>query len=305
MSASWIDQYAAALQEYLAGAGEAALQRAYELGRRALMDGVGVLDVVARHHEAVKRVLQAQLPENGDRTLDAAEVFASECLSSFEMTHRGFREANAALRRMNDRLEDEAKRIAHALHDEAGQLLTSVHLALDDVARDVSPARDRLRQVHGLLDQIEGQLRLLSHELRPTMLDDLGLPHALKFLAGGIAKRSGLVIEVEDGIEARLPPAVETALYRVAQEALTNIVRHAKAARVGVLLERVPGGVQCRVRDDGVGFDQTAIAARPGERGFGLAAMRERLDAVGGTLRIESVPGGGTNLVMCVPIREC
>lgn len=304
MSQVWVEQYASALRDYLAGSGEAALQHAHELGRQALKDGVGVLDVVARHHEAIQIILDFPSPDERDRTLTAAALFASECLSSFEMTHRGFREANTALRRMNERLEEEAKRIAHALHDEAGQLLASVYIALDDVARDVSPARDRLRYVRGLLDQIESQLRLLSHELRPTMLDDLGLPHALKFLAGGISKRSGLVIEVSDGIETRLPPAVETILYRVTQEALNNVVRHAKATLVHVTLKRVDGGVQCRVRDDGVGFDPAAAAAQPGERGFGLVAMRERLGTLGGSLQIESARGTGTDLVMSVPIRE-
>lgn len=304
MSQFWVEQYASALRDYLSGSGESALQHAHELGRQALKDGVGVLDVVARHHEAVKMILESPLPERSDRTLTAAALFAGECLSSFEMTHRGYQEANAALRRMNERLEEEAKRIAHALHDEAGQLLASVYIALDDVARDVSPARDRLRYVRGLLDQIEGQLRLLSHELRPTMLDDLGLPHALKFLAGGISKRSGLMIEVKDSIEARLPPAVETTLYRVAQEALNNVVRHAKANLVHVTLDRVDGGVQCRVRDDGAGFDPAAVASQPGERGFGLVSMRERLGTLGGSLRIDSVLGQGTDLVMSVPIRK-
>lgn len=304
MSQLWVEQYALALRDYLSGSGESALQHAHELGRQALKDGVGVLDVVARHHEAIKMILESQLPEQRDRTLTAAALFAGECLSSFEMTHRGYQEANAALRRMNERLEEEAKRIAHALHDEAGQLLASVYIALDDVARDVSPARDRLRYVRGLLDQIEGQLRLLSHELRPTMLDDLGLPHALKFLAGGISKRSGLVIEVNDRIEARLPPAVETTLYRVAQEALNNVVRHAKATLIHVTLDRIDGVIQCRVRDNGAGFNPAAAASQPGERGFGLAAMRERLGTLGGSLRIDSVPGQGTDLVMTVPIRE-
>jgi signal transduction histidine kinase len=112
------------------------------------------------------------------------------------------------------------------------------------------------------------------------------------------------MIEVNDGIEARLPPAVETTLYRVAQEALNNVVRHAKATLVHVTLDRMDGGVQCRVRDDGTGFDPAVAASQPGERGFGLAAIRERLGTLGGTLRIDSVIGKGTDLVMSVPIRK-
>src|SRR5947208_11398931 len=190
--------------------------------------------MAALHHEALRAsVLRLDALQARAKAAEAAQAFFSESLSPFEMTHRASREANSALRRLNERLEEEAKRIAHTLHDEAAQLLASVHVALDALARDLPQSvRSRLGEVRDLLDRIEGELRRLSHELRPTMLDDLGLVPALQFLAEGVAKRTGLSVEVRGSTHGRLPPAVETAPYRIAQEALTNAVRHAHPAHV-------------------------------------------------------------------------
>lgn len=424
-----VDEYIAALQDYLTGGGEATLQRAYELGRKALTDGLGVLEMAALHSDALTAVLPGTRGEIAP-ALTAAGNFFVECLSPFEMTHRGFREANAtlrtsearyrelfenandavfttdlkgtftsvnragerlsgygrdelpglaipqivapehverarqmlarefagrgpmtyeleivtrggqrvpleistrliyqdgqpvgvqgiardvtarkqaeqALRRLNESLEEEARRIAHSLHDEAGQLLVSVHLALEDVARDLpSRARERLREVEGLLDQIEEQLRHLSHELRPTILDDLGLVPALEFLAERVAKRTGLPIAVEGSTGGRLPPVMEIALYRCAQEALANAARHAQAAHVSVHLQREVGAIRCSVRDDGIGFDVPSVLARRGERGLGLIGIRERVDALGGTFEITSAPGHGTELRITLPLES-
>jgi signal transduction histidine kinase len=308
--------YTSALQDYLDGAGEAVLQQAYELGRKALADGLGVLDMAAVEHRGlVKTLLRAQNPKEGARTLKAAKQFFAEFLSPFEMAHRGFREANIALRRLNETLEEQAKQIAHALHDQAGQLLVAVHIALREADRELPPpARGRLQEIHGLLDQIEDQLRHFSHELRPTILDDLGLLPAIEFLAQGVAKRTGLPITVEGSTKGRLPPPVETALYRCVQEALTNVGKHARASRVNVELQREAKLIRSSIRDDGVGFNVPAVIAgagqrdlfgagpRRGQRGLGLVGIRERLNALGGTLRITSAPGRGTELLITVPL---
>src|SRR5438094_6379707 len=123
------------------------------------------------------------------------------------------RQAEQALRALNQRLEEEARRIAHALHDEAGQLLVSVYLALDDtLAGQLQPdARERLTETRALLEQVEAQLRRLSHELRPTILDDLGLKPAIEFLADGISKRTGRAVAVIGSTGGRLSGSVETA----------------------------------------------------------------------------------------------
>lgn len=298
------DLYAGTLRDYLADGGEAELERAYELGRRAIAEGIGVLDVVAMHQDALQAVLATnETPESLHTAVDASLRFLSESLSPFEMTHRGFQEAVQALRRLNERLEDEARRIAHALHDDAGQLLASVHLVLEEVATGLpTRTRDRLKRVRGPLDEIEKHLRRLSHELRPTILDDLGLLPALEFLAQGVAARSGLAIKVEGAARPRLPAAVETACYRVVQEALRNATKHAFATRVDIRLEIAHEAARCTVKDDGRGFDMRAVLDRKGERGLGLIGMRERLSALGGHLAIESAPGHGTELGIIIPI---
>lgn len=298
------DLYAGALRDYLADGGEAALQRAYELGRRAIGDDIGLLDLVALHQEAVQKVLSESRTSESLRTaVDASQRFLSESLSPFEMTHRSFQEAVQALRRLNERLEEEARRIAHALHDDAGQLLASVHLVLEEVATGLpARTRDRLKRVRGPLDEIEKHLRRLSHELRPTILDDLGLVPALEFLAQGVAARSGLAIKVEGTSRPRLPAAVETALYRVVQEALRNATKHASATRVDIRFAIAPEGACCTVKDDGRGFDPREVIARKGERGLGLIGMRERLSALGGQFTIDSAPGRGTDLHIIIPL---
>jgi signal transduction histidine kinase len=209
----------------------------------------------------------------------------------------------AAQRRLNETLEQEARRIAHALHDEAGQLLAVVHIALDDCARDLPPAaQERLREVRGHLDQIEEQLRRLSHELRPTILDNLGLVPALNFLAEGVSKRTGLAITVEGSTEGRLPAPVEITLYRVVQEGLTNATKHAKASNVRIQLQREDQEIRCAIGDDGIGFDYPAVSAKEGDCGLGLIGIQERLKALDGALRITSSPGNGTALLVTIPL---
>lgn len=202
--------------------------------------------------------------------------------------------------------EEEARLIAHQLHDEAGQITASAHLELAELARELpSSAGGHLRQIETLLNDIEGRLRRLSHELRPTILDDLGLGPALEFLAEGIAGRTPTVIAVEGSTEGRLNPVVETAVYRIVQEALTNVARHAQAARASIRLRRRHNSLVCSVRDDGVGFD-TGLLERQGRgpRGLGLLGVRERLDALGGSLQITSSPGKGTELRVTLPLRR-
>lgn len=208
-----------------------------------------------------------------------------------------------ALRHLNETLEQESRRIAHALHDEAGQLLAAVDIALDEFAHEVPPtAQPHLQEVKGLLDQIEAQLRHLSHELRPTILDDLGLVPALEFLAEGVSARTGLSVTVDGPTTGRLPLAIETALYRTVQEALTNVTKHAQAKSVSVQVKRENRRLRCTIHDDGIGFDVSAVLARRGERGLGLIGIRERLDALGGRLQITSAPGQGTELAITIPL---
>lgn len=299
-----LEWYTRALYDYLSGSGEEALHRAYELARKAIADGMGLLEMATVHHEAILRVMPRPLTaDERARTIKGLETFFIESLSPFEMTHRAFRESNTALRRINEALEEEAKRIAHALHDEAGQLLASVYISLDDLARESpEPTHGKLMDMRELLDKIHEQIRQLSHELRPTLLDDLGLVPALEFLAQGITKRSGIPISVDSSRDGgRFSPVVETALYRVVREALNNITKHSKATKAQVEIECETGKVKCTVRDNGVGFEVKEVMTRTGEKGFGLIGIRERLEGLNGTLQINSSPGFGTELVITLP----
>jgi len=298
------ERYRIALEDYLATPEEALLERAYAIGRQALADGRGVLDMVTLHSQALAAVLAGPAADDDRaRRSDLLQRFFVEALSPFEIAHRGFRDANTVLHRLNDMLEDQAKRIAYALHGEAAQLLASVHLALADVATRLPADRaSEIQAVRGLLDQIEDRMRRLSHELRPTILDDLGLVPAIEFLADGVSQRWGMPVTVRASIDGGLPPTIETALYRAAQEGLNNVARHAQATCAEVALLQSPSLVTCSVRDDGKGFDLAILAAREGRRGLGLVEIRERMLALGGTLRVVPIIDIGTEFTVEIPL---
>lgn len=297
-------EYEGILRGYLADREEEAhLHQAYQLGRRALGRGYGIFDILDCHHHALAVLLRDRgIPEEGRRVLDAGRTFLVEALSPFEMAQGQVREAVAAWGRLNDRLEDEIKRIAHALHDEAGQLLASVYLALDDLGRDSPPETlDRVGRIRDLLGRIEGELRRLSHELRPTILDDLGLMPALGVLAEGIGQRTGIRVEVDGDPEERFHPQIETAVYRVAQEALANVARHARATEAAIEITTVADVLRCTIQDNGEGFEPDALRA-DNRWGLGLIGMRERVGALGGRLQITSAPGRGTLVLATIPL---
>lgn len=307
-AASFEQSYRAALLEYCETRGEAALGRAYELGRRAIAEGKSLLDIAAAHHQALAAL--AASDKNGRRPgelLNAGAEFLVESLSPYEMAHRGFHDAVMALRRLNETLEAEIKRIAHAVHDDAGQLLVAVHLALAEFSPELlEPQKRRVFEIQELLRQVEDQLRRYSHELRPSMLDDLGWLAAIRFLADSVSKRSGIRVHIASKVKDRLDAAVETTLYRVVQEALNNAAKHSKASLVQIKIAREDAALCCVISDDGVGFHPRSQRANsgPGQRGLGLPGMQERLNAVGGTLNIKSGPGQGTKLCIRFPLEK-
>jgi signal transduction histidine kinase len=298
--------YNLGLQHYLSEPEEPALARAHELGRKALTDGLGVLEMATIQSEAMSAALKGPFADGEQaRVLEGVEKFFVEALTPFEMAHRGFWEANAVLHRLNDVLEGQAKRIASALHDEAAQLLASVHLALADVAsRLPSDRAEELQKARGLLDQIEQRLRNLAHELRPPILDDLGLVPALEFLCDSVSKRWGFRVTLQASIAQKLAATVETTLYRITQEALTNIAKHAKATAAQVSLQQAAHQIVCSIRDDGVGLDATAQADGSRSRGLGLREIQERTVALGGRLRLGPNDTRGTDLTIEIPLER-
>jgi len=296
-------KYKANLQSYLREGDEVALQQAYEFGRRGLAEGRSILDMISIHHQALRAVWnRAAAAQLGPDALGKAGEFFTECMSPFEMTHRAFGEANQTLRRLNETLEEQARVIGRELHDEAGQLLAAVHIELDEIARDFpAEGQARFRQVKARLDQVETQLRSLSHELRPAVLEDLGLVAALESLSQRVAKRTGLLISLQRFDGPRLSSRMELALYRIVQEALNNVIKHARATSVKIQLHRMGKALVCSVRDNGIGFDPQSLPTGPG-RGLGLSGIRERLKALQGEVRIESVAGKGTSLKIMIPM---
>jgi signal transduction histidine kinase len=199
--------------------------------------------------------------------------------------------------------EREARRIARDLHDDAGQLLAVLHLAIDDICRDLpEPARTRVGEMRELVRTVEAQLRQITHEIRPPGLEDLGLAPALEALAAGVENRTATRVTVRSTLRARLSPAAETHLYRIAQEALANAVRHGAARHVTIRIDQRAGLAVLTVRDDGLGFDVGAVRAAPA-RGLGLIGIQERVETLRGSTCFQSAPGKGTTIMATVPIR--
>lgn len=309
MTPAFEHKYRRALQASLAQGGETPLHDAYELGREALASGMGLLDLVNTHHVSLLGIIgDNPLPHAGTaRRIELAGRFLVECLSPYQMVQLGNHETNAALRRLNRILEEEARRIAHVLHDEAAQLLASVYLELAEILREAPPVavQDRVERITQHLHQVRQQLRRLSHELRPPILDQLGLLPALEFLADGFRKRTGLEVTVEGPPgKARFPQDVETTLYRVVQEALNNVVRHAGAKRTDIRLWTEDRLLCCRIKDDGAGFTAIVGEAGAAHAGLGLLGMHERIATLNGRFDVNSSPGEGTELRISIPIRS-
>jgi len=204
---------------------------------------------------------------------------------------------------LSEYLDRQANAIAQALHDESGQLLSAAHLTLSELSTDVSAhVRRRIDDVRRYLDSIEEQLRRIAYEIRPPALEQLGLGAALHLLADSVGKRRGLAITVDVMPSQHLPPAIETALYRVVQEALNNVTRHAHTASARIQLRRIGNTLHCSVQDDGVGFDADAAVADRTKLGMGFVGMRERVAAVGGRLDVRSAPGRGTDVLVNIPL---
>jgi len=230
--------------------------------------------------------------------LRLAEQFANRAAIAVDLSRRVARDA---LRRVVSGQELERRRLARELHDETGQALTSILLGLRAVEeagsdQDMSAAAANLRDlVVGTLQDV----RRLAVQLRPKALDDFGLVAAVERLAQTFSEASAIRVDLEARLgEERLPAEVETTLYRIVQEALTNIVKHAGASRVSILLVRRSGTATVVIEDNGQGFDPADLR----EERMGIVGMRERVELHEGRLTVESTPGTGTTLVAEVPL---
>ena len=216
------------------------------------------------------------------------------------------------LQRLSARLvaaqEEERRNIARELHDEVGQVLTAIKVDLQMAQRSLEASGHDTQVLHDLQDMTDGALgtvRDLSHLLRPTMLDDLGLGAAIDWQLRSLARRHQVTVDlVQEGMTERLDSDTEVAAFRIVQEALTNVARHANATRCTVRLSHVRDRLIVSVADDGCGFDLEAVERRGERRGLGLIGLRERVAEREGTLSIESAPGQGTRVVVELPVRS-
>jgi signal transduction histidine kinase len=219
------------------------------------------------------------------------------------------------LRRLSEAQENEQRRIARELHDQVGQTVTGLALGLKALEQKLQgqPAQEQVRWLRSLTSELGRDIHRAAADLRPTALDDLGLKDALLALASDWSERFGFAVDVQFvGAYTRLPPEIETVIYRVLQEALTNVLKHAQAHNLSIVLERRSKRLHIIIEDDGVGFRPEAVASKNGssrgERGsripLGLSGIRERLSLVDGTLWIESEPGDGTTLFIQIPVPD-
>ena len=212
-----------------------------------------------------------------------------------DMLDRLEAERRESARRSLEAQEGERRRVAQELHDEVGQTLTAIVLQLDRLARKAEPTlRAALEDTRESARESLGDVRRIAQRLRPETLEDLGLPSALQALCDRVAEQGGVRVRTQLDPDPRVEADVELVMYRVAQEALTNVLRHAEAAEVQVELTRRDGGVTLRVADDGRGIDSQA------EGGGGLQGMRERALLVGGQLAVRQ-RRRGTEVSLEVP----
>ncbi len=287
-----------------------------EISGSMIRDGVLqaiIRDITERKQsEEDLRISQAELQKSHDElerrvAARTADLSQTNAILQEEVRERQRIEAERVelLRRIIFAQEDERRRIAREMHDQFGQQLTALKMKLDKLSRESGEPTNLLEQVEALqaiAEQLDEDVDYLAWEMRPTELDDLGLHAALSSYVQNWSKHFGLPVQLHaSGMnEDRLTSEMETALYRIAQEALNNVAKHARARGVAVVLERRGDQVSLIIEDNGVGFDwQRVLEAE--DKGLGLIGMRERAALVGGTIEIESEPNEGATVVVRIP----
>jgi signal transduction histidine kinase len=334
------DRYVNALTQHLHQPSEASLSRAYELGREAINHGMGILDLLAVHHEAMTQWLpRARSGAEAAVVASAAAEFLNEAAGPMEMALLGFQNAADTLRSLNARLEsevatraqqildanvrlrqadmerrkllrklsqaqeEERKILANALHDDTVQILTAAMLRLDMLGHRESDPKigaDLRALSEQLVDAIK-RCRHLLFVLRPSVLDREGLRVAVDELVQRATNESEIRSSLVFGCAAEPGEHVSTVIFRVLDEAIRNAQKHSKAAMLTIEISDLMHGIDVICRDDGEGFDPGGIdQARPGH--LGLGSMRERVEIIGGTWELGSAPGQGTEIHFWVPL---
>jgi len=273
---------------------------------RVLADGAPVpilAERIARIDGTVREVVIAiaALPDHGRTAVQMVITDVTERTRQ----QRELERSRSELRRLSASMvaarEDERRRIAREMHDELGQRLTALKMELS--AQGAKPgANSRVAEMLEMVDDTMASVRRISTELRPLMLDDLGLNAAIEWLAQSWAARMGIAVKLQLGAsDPEVNDAAAIALYRMVQEALTNIARHAHATEVRIALRQRAGELQLRVQDNGVGFEEPQMYR---EGSHGLMGIRERAYMLGGELKIGNARGGGGQLTVRLPLRR-
>lgn len=296
-------RYSRQLQVYVAAPDEAALMEIYRLGRDAVLHEVSLLDMLDMHNFAVTDAIGALDGKYEMRDiLKAGSIALSEFLSPMGMSIRGYREVSMAMCHLNETLEDEIKRIAHDIHVGAGQYLACAHVSLYELAKLAGPAGEaKLKEAKAVLDELERHLRQVSHELRPRVLEEVGIASAIELIVETFCQRTEARVETAVELTARPPAVVEAALYRCVQEIFNNITKHARANKVSIRLWDDEHWFQCDIKDDGVGFNADEMLLQRGGRHLGLLVIRERVSVLGGDVEIDSTPGQGARFLLRIP----
>lgn len=201
--------------------------------------------------------------------------------------------------------EEERRRLARELHDGAGQTLTGllVRLKMIENKAVLPQVKNDLQLMQNLVSDTIEQIRTLAHQLRPAALEEFGLPLALQALMEDMSSRGGLDGTCTCQVKRdEIPTEIEAVLYRIAQEGLTNIIRHSQAEHINLVVERTSKGMQMAIEDDGVGFDPTTLGEKKGIRHLGLISMQERAEILGGTFELYTAPTQGTLIRVTIPI---
>ena len=237
---------------------------------------------------------------------DASAVVITQDITERKRAAKELEEANHQLRFLSRRLfevqEEERRHLARELHDEIGQALTAAKINLQSVTGNGGSANfARLQETTAILDRLLGQVRQISLDLRPSMLDDLGLVPALRSLLDQQGRRASVAVRFSaENMPEKLDPEIQTTCFRIAQEAITNAVRHADATQIDVDLRCENGKLRLLIRDNGIGFDVESVRAQTA--GLGLVGMEERAALVGGQAKITSSPSKGTTIEVFLPL---
>lgn len=249
-------------------------------------------------------------PSAGDTQIAQLSQAFNAMLDQVEDDTRAIERSRALTERLTQQVinaqEEERRRIARELHDDTAQALATLVIYAETAAQNpqAQAVRERLIGLRDLAGTTLEGVRTIIADLRPSQLDDLGLAAAVRAQAAERLAHRGIRVDVQvRGEERRLPSAVETALYRMLQEAFSNIVKHAQASYVEVDIDLTnPQIVRARVEDNGVGFDPNTINPERDGRGVGMFGMYERVNLLGGTMTIDSAPSIGTELTITVPL---